>query len=413
MTLSVTHAKVATLPDEAGAEINKAEWNDLHTVSGTIDGTNITAIDNTPIGGGAPSTGAFTTLSASGLFALTGVEDLLTAFSTGGQASATALSATKNFHRVTTVAAIADSVKLPAATAGQIHYVRNDGANAMQVFGQSTETINGVVSATGVAHGPGMGVFYVCTTAGAWTATPISQLALSSNLRGTASFAPVLDMGNTRSGMVTFSRIDSATSKAQVGYDGTNGLIAFDSSGAVTFGSAAGTMTADTSIVRASANSLRFGGTTNATTTARTELNKAVASISNAVATTVLTITIPNAAHSASLLVRVTGSLGAGGAIGANEATASNAYIVTVTRTSGVNAVAAISSAFGGAAAAVAGAATVTCTAALAAVSGAVGASNTIDVQATISRSAGSSTNHTCLVYAQLMNANAAGITIA
>ena len=172
-----------------------------------------------------------------------------------------------------------------------------------------------------------------------------------------------------------------------------------------------GISAADASIVRAGANSFQYG-TTSATTTARTELNKAVASIANAVATDVLTVTIPNAAHSASLLVRVTGSLGAGGAIGANEATATNQYTIVITRTAGVNAAIAISAASGAAASAVAGAATVTCTAALSAVSGAVGATNTFTVQATISRSAGTSTNHTCFVYAQLCNANASGITI-
>ena len=34
MAVTVTHAKVATLPDEPGAEVNKAEWNDNHVVLG-------------------------------------------------------------------------------------------------------------------------------------------------------------------------------------------------------------------------------------------------------------------------------------------------------------------------------------------------------------------------------------------
>lgn len=34
MAVAVTHATTATLPDEVGAEINKAEWNAPHTVSG-------------------------------------------------------------------------------------------------------------------------------------------------------------------------------------------------------------------------------------------------------------------------------------------------------------------------------------------------------------------------------------------
>lgn len=167
----------------------------------------------------------------------------------------------------------------------------------------------------------------------------------------------------------------------------------------------------DVFINRVAANTLKFGSST-ATTTSRTELNKAVTTISNAVATSVLTITIPNAAHSGTLMVRLTCSLGAGGVIGANEATATNSYMVSITRTAGVNATAAISAAYGAAATAVAGASTVTATAALAAVGGAVGATNTIDVQATVSRSASTSDNHTCLVYGQLMNSNVTGITI-
>ena len=34
MTVAVTHAKVATLADEAGAEVNKGEWNEPHVVTG-------------------------------------------------------------------------------------------------------------------------------------------------------------------------------------------------------------------------------------------------------------------------------------------------------------------------------------------------------------------------------------------
>lgn len=142
-------------------------------------------------------------------------------------------------------------------------------------------------------------------------------------------------------------------------------------------------------------------------------ITKAVAAIANAVATSVLTITIPNAAHSARVRVELEGSLGAGGAIGANEASGSVAYMISITRTAGVNAVGTISAAFGSAMANVAGGATITVTAALAAVVGAVGATNTIDVQVTITRGSGASTNHTCVVLAEVLNANATGVSIA
>lgn len=158
--------------------------------------------------------------------------------------------------------------------------------------------------------------------------------------------------------------------------------------------------------------SITVGGAASAAATA-TKLTKAVTAIANAAATAVLTVTIPNAAHSADLTVTLVGSLGAGGAVGANEATASIAYDFAIARTAGVNAAVTISAAYSSAAAAVAGAATVTVTAAASAISGAVGATNTFTVNVTISRGSGASTNHTCLVVAELMNANATGITIA
>jgi hypothetical protein len=168
----------------------------------------------------------------------------------------------------------------------------------------------------------------------------------------------------------------------------------------------------DAIVAFATTNSLKFGTSAGSTVTSRTEMNKATASIADNVATSVMTITVPNAAHSASYAVTLTCSLGAGGAIGANEATGTASYIVAFTRTAGVAAVGATSAAYGAAATAVAGAATVTVTGALSAVSGAVGATNTFTFNATVARSGGSSTNHTCLTYARLMNANSSGITI-
>lgn len=158
--------------------------------------------------------------------------------------------------------------------------------------------------------------------------------------------------------------------------------------------------------------SITFGGAPAAAATV-TRNRIATTAIANNVATTVATITIPNAAHSACIRFTVVGSLGAGGAIGANEASASNSYVVTVTRTAGVNAVAEISSAFGAAASAVAGAATVTAALTLAAVSGAVGATNTVAVQVTIARSGGSSDNHTAVTTWEIVNANSSGISVA
>lgn len=174
----------------------------------------------------------------------------------------------------------------------------------------------------------------------------------------------------------------------------------------------------DATIVRSQANGILFGGSnvslTAGSATTRNCVNKAVTSIANNTATTVFTVTIPNAAHSASIRVRLVGSSGAGGNIGANESTQEAEYLVNLTRTAGVNAVAAIGAAIGQpAAATVAGGNAVAVTATLSAISGAVGADNTFDIKVTIARAAGTATNHTCLAFAELLNANASGVTIA
>lgn len=64
----------------------------------------------------------------------------ITAHSGGGQASAVAL--TTEFNNVTTVAASADSVKLPSAAAGVRVIVKNNGANPLAVFPATGDTID-------------------------------------------------------------------------------------------------------------------------------------------------------------------------------------------------------------------------------------------------------------------------------
>lgn len=301
MAVSVVHATTATLPDESGAEINKDQWNEGHTVTGL---------------------GTMAEEAAADYAALAG-------------------------------ATFTGDVSAPRFLAE-----------------------NGTKAAPGLSFLNASGVgFY-------WR---------------TAAF-----LGLAQGGKETYL-IGTDGIRVPVGVlMGANGV---DFSGA----------SPDTSMIRVAANSVQFGPNTTsaASVTTRTQINKAVTGIADAVATATFTVTIPNGAHSAMLKVTLIGSLGAGGAIGANEATASISYDIAIARTAGVNATAAISSAYGSAATAVAGAATVTVAGALSAISGAVGATNTFTVNVTITKSAGSSANHTCLCYGRLMNANASGITIA
>jgi hypothetical protein len=94
------------------------------------------------------------------------VTNTITAFSTGGQASATPL--TTMINRVTTVAAAGDSVRLPASAAGLQVVINNRGANPCQVYGAGTDTINGNATATGISQGVNAIVVYTCTAAGNW-----------------------------------------------------------------------------------------------------------------------------------------------------------------------------------------------------------------------------------------------------
>lgn len=92
--------------------------------------------------------------------------DGLTALAGGAKSGATALTA--GINRVSTVATIADSVLLPASVAGMVVHVVNGAANAMQVFGAGTDTINDVATATGVSQAGNKSATYVCPVAGKW-----------------------------------------------------------------------------------------------------------------------------------------------------------------------------------------------------------------------------------------------------
>lgn len=130
------------------------------------------ATGNTLAAGTLTSTGALVaSASASvGTNLLASLETGLTAHAGGTQAAALALTATKIIHNVTVVGTDADSVKLPAATgSGSIHIIKNsDAAQSLQLYGASTETIDGVASATGIAVAAGKAVIVLDIAAGAW-----------------------------------------------------------------------------------------------------------------------------------------------------------------------------------------------------------------------------------------------------
>jgi hypothetical protein len=157
-----------------------------------------------------------------------------------------------------------------------------------------------------------------------------------------------------------------------------------------------------------------LGGTgVAAAATTLTSITKVVTGIADATATDLVTVTIPNAAHAGVVHVRLLGSLGAGGAIGAFECSAVLEGNIPFARTAGVNAVAGTPSAAGmTSSACVAGATTITFAYSMSAVTGAVGATNTFTIKATITKGGGSSANHQVVVFAEILNSQATGITI-
>lgn len=77
----------------------------------------------------------------------------ITAFATGGQTNAVAL--TTSFNEVTTSATAGDSVKLPAAVEGLKVTVKNNGATAIDVFPATGDSINSLAVNTAIRLAPG------------------------------------------------------------------------------------------------------------------------------------------------------------------------------------------------------------------------------------------------------------------
>lgn len=135
---------------------------------------------------------------------LSNVETGITAHSGGGQANAYQLGA--QISLVTVVAAGNDSVKLPkivanpgridkaGASVGAILFVGNsDGADSMQVYGATPDTINGIATGTGVAVAAGVNVWFAAidfdtvTGIGRWRMTNSQAAAVAAITSGTIS----------------------------------------------------------------------------------------------------------------------------------------------------------------------------------------------------------------------------------
>jgi hypothetical protein len=176
------------------------------------------------------------------------LDTAITAHAGGTKSAALALKPTCSFHDVTTVATAADSILLPPAKEGEFHFVKNSAAaNAMQVFGQGTDTIDSVATGTGVSQLAGDGVMYYCLVPGNWlriggvSATEVFSAITTATLNATTSItvtsanASALAVGRLGATTPAFS-VDASTATQVAGLKvtgaatgGTVAVVATDS----------------------------------------------------------------------------------------------------------------------------------------------------------------------------------------
>lgn len=146
--------------------------------------------------------------------------------------------------------------------------------------------------------------------------------------------------------------------------------------------------------------------TPGAATQSLTIINKKTA-IADNTATSIFTVTCPNATHTFAVQVTYLAAVNNAGAL--DSARIANGYFV-FSRVAGAALVGA-AVAITDATIATSGSATLTLAHGLAAVSGAVGATNTMDIQVTLVKTGG--TNHQIVAVANIINSEATGATIA
>ena len=140
---------------------------------------------------------------------LSNTEISITATASGNQTTAYQLSA--QISRVDTVASGNDSVRLPkivaspgqlsatGASRGAIMVITNNGANAMQLFGATPDTINAVATGTGISVGAGVTLILVAvgftqaTGVGTWVATAATVSVTSGTISGVAISTSTFD----------------------------------------------------------------------------------------------------------------------------------------------------------------------------------------------------------------------------
>jgi hypothetical protein len=153
--------------------------------------------------GSSGGPGSFSTLTLTGLLTESS-QNGLTALGGGGQSGATAITA--QVARFTTVVTAGDSGILMASAAGLEVTVINSGANSMDVYPASGDTINAQGANNPYILAAGRLVRFNCAVAGTWNVNPTSAAELNTNITtvgaGTLTAAAIVGGVITRSGSV-------------------------------------------------------------------------------------------------------------------------------------------------------------------------------------------------------------------
>lgn len=243
MTVAVTHSAVATLPDQAGAEINKAEWNAAHVVTGlgalalvdTVTSTQIsdatavgksvlTAADaaaaRTAIGAGTGS-GTVTAVSGTSPIASSGGATPAISLNDGGVTYAKIQNVSVTSRFLGRITASAGSVEeLTAANAKTILAIASTDVSGLGTLATQSGTFSGNSSGTNTGDqtitlttdvtGSGVGSFVATIAAAAVT------LAKMAN-RATQTF-----IGRNTAGSGVPEELSIATAKTMLNLTGTN-----------------------------------------------------------------------------------------------------------------------------------------------------------------------------------------------
>lgn len=160
---------------------------------------------------------------------LTSIETGITADSNGDQSNATQLDADKVTHVVATVGATNYAVKLPSANQKELHLVVNHGANDLQVFPSSGESIERLATDAATVIPPGKTALFIATASDNWgislggsgaggiTTSSFSEIGELLVGAGASSFSVLPVPASIPEGRILTTAIDKSLSWARPG----------------------------------------------------------------------------------------------------------------------------------------------------------------------------------------------------